>query len=462
MRTGKARAFRLLLTIGLGWLLLSPAVAFSQALPADVSTRIGRAGEFVYSFTPQQYATRLEERDVYWSNAPSSNAGPVRLPAGVFSGIYVAVNRVPVYASAVGKTRIITACGNPRGGDCTLEWFHRNHPRWIIYKADEVTPAYQFNGKKWIPLDISNPEVQAWIKANVYAPLLDIGYQALSVDNVAAQNDFGEVGVCSIAPKTNCTADGGVWTQLYSGKRYDDPRFSNARIEWAKVITAYAHSRGASTIANITYARTLPAATASLINAFDIWYDEQGFTGDSEPSDCSLSSRSAVIGKKWEEKVSFITRLNGGKGPRSYIVENSICPFDSSSHRATFDMVEMAVASYMIVKNAHTYLWMYFSNGKECGGSAYCDDRAGAAWPQYHLEHGVANGPFSVKGGVYSRSFAKALALVNPQPGANLPYDLGTTVYYRSDCSRWSGRIEVPRQSGLVLLREPPAVCRGR
>ena len=117
MRTGKARAFVRFLAIGLGWMLF-PAIAFSQALPADVSTRIGRAGEFVYSFTAQQYATRLEERDVYWSNAPPPNVGPVRLPAGVFSGIYTPVNRIPANAWAVGKTRIITACGNPRGGGC--------------------------------------------------------------------------------------------------------------------------------------------------------------------------------------------------------------------------------------------------------------------------------------------------------------------------------------------------------
>lgn len=457
------RTLRLSLAIAIA-LLLSPIIAFAQALPADVSTRVGRAGEFVYGYTAEQYATRLEERDVYWSNQPSrqAGAGKVRLPAGVFSGAYTAVSRVPAHGQAFGKTRIITACGMPRGGGCTLEWFRRNHPSWIIYKADQVTPAYQFGNQGWIPLDISNPDVQSWIKAHVYAPLLDEGYQAISVDNVTAQNDFGEVGVCSIAPTTSCTADGGKWTQLYSGGRYDDRRFMAARTEWAKTITAFAHSRGRSTIANVTYAPQLQSATAELINAFDLWFDETGFTGNNAPSNCSLNSRSAMTGKRWEDKVSFIVKLNAGRGPKGYIVLNSICPFDVASRAASFEVVEMAVATYLMVKNAHTYLWMFFSDGKECGIAAYCDDRPGAAWPQYHLEHGPARGPFSVKGGVYQRAFGKALALVNPHPDGSLSYDLGSEVYHRSDCSRWTGDIKVPGQSGLVLLREAPTQCAGR
>jgi len=457
------RTPRLSLAIAIAWLVAQTG-AFAQALPADVSNRVGRAGEFVYRYTAEQYATKLGERDVYWSNQPSQQAGggKVRLPAGVFSGVYTAVSRVPAHAQAFGRTRIITACGVPRGGGCTLEWFRQNHPRWIIYKADQVTPAYQFGDKSWIPLDVSNPDVQSWIKTHVFAPLLDEGYQAISVDNVTAVNGFGEAGVCSIAPTTNCTADGGKWTQLYTGILYDDRRFTAARIEWAKTITAFAHSRGRSTMANVTYAPRLQSDTAELINAFDLWFDETGFTGNNVPSECSLNTRSAITGKKWEDKVSFIVKQNAGRGPKGYIVLNSICPFDATSRAATFEMVEMAVATYLMVKNAHAYLWMFFSDGKECGVAAYCDDRSGAAWPQYHLEHGPARGPFSAKGGVYQRAFGKVLALVNPHPGASLSYDLGAEIYHRSDCSRWTGNIKVPGQSGLVLLRDAPAQCAGR
>jgi hypothetical protein len=464
LRARRGKVLRLSLTIGLAW-LLSHTVAFAQALPVDVSTRIGRAGEFVYRYTPEQYATKLQERDVYWNNQPTSlqgGANKLRFPAGVFSGFYAAVSRVPANAQAFGKTRIITACGNPRGGGCTLDWFRQNHPRWIIYKADQVTPAYQYGDKAWIPVDVSNPDVQSWIKTYVFAPLFDEGFQAISVDNVTVQNDFGEAGVCSIAPATNCTADGGTWTQIYSGARYDDHRFIAARIEWAKAITAFAHSKGRSAMANVTFIPRVERATTELINAFDIWFDETGFTGNSVPSDCSLTASPAMTGKKWEDKVSYIVKLNGGRGPKGYIILNSICPFDSPSRTATFEIVEMAVATYMMVKNAHTYLWMFFSNGKECGGAGYCDDRAGASWPQYYIEHGPARGQYSVKGGVYQRAFGKALALVNPHPGASLPYDLGADVYYRSDCSRWTGDIKVPRLSGLVLLRDAPAQCAGK
>lgn len=454
-------ALRGFLGMVLAWLLLETG-ALAQALPVDVSTRIGRAGEFVYHYTPEQYARRLEDRDVYWNNQATSQQGGAdkqRFPQGVFSGFYTAVNRVPMNAQPFGRIRIVTACGVARGGGCTLEWFRQNHPRWIIYKADQVTPAYMFNDKSWIPLDIGNLEVQSWMKTHVFAPVLDEGYQAISVDNVSSQNDFGESGVCSIAPTKGCTADGGTWTHLYSGERYGDRRFIDTRIEWARAITAFAHSRGKSTMGNVTYAPHAEKATIELINAFDLWFDESGFTGNNVPSDCSLNTPRAITGKKWEEKVNFIVNLNGGRGPRGYIMLDSVCPFDSASRTATFDVVEMAVATYLMVKNAHTYLWMFFSNGKECGTAAYCDDRSGASWPQYYIEHGPARGAFSVKGGVYRRAFGKALALVNPHAGPSLPYDLGAESYYRSDCSRWSGEIKVPRQTGLVLLRELPAHC---
>src|SRR6185436_12624420 len=121
---GSPRMF-LHLAVAAGFALLGVSSAWAQALPVDVSMRVGRAGEFVYSYTPSQYLNRLTDRDVYWSNQPTNSQGgydKLHFPNGTFSGAYVPVNRVPSSPQIYGRTRVITACGRPEGGGCDLNW----------------------------------------------------------------------------------------------------------------------------------------------------------------------------------------------------------------------------------------------------------------------------------------------------------------------------------------------------
>jgi hypothetical protein len=440
------------LAVAAAVLLLGVASAAAQALPVDVSTRVGRAASFIYRYTPSQY-DRLTDRDVYWSNQPARLQGgsdKLHFPKGTFSGAYVPVNRVPASPYTYGRTTVITACGRPEGGGCDLAWLRANHPDWIVYKTDQVTPAYMFGNKDFPPVDIANPQVQRWLIDNYYAPLMKLGYQALSVDNVAAGNYFGDAGTCSIAPSTNCTADGGTWRRLYSGA-VADRAFAEDRLRWARIVTAWAHSLGKSTMANITYGD--PVMTAELVNAYDVWYDEQGVVGGASPSPCDLNTWSA--GPYWIKKLAFITGLNSGAGPKAYVSHNSVCPafaFRQPGKNSNFEMVEYVVASYLLLKNAHSYLLMYFNTGSACGPATNCDDEPGASWPQYRLEHGRASGPYRETRGIYHRSFASALALVNPSLTTDYTFDLGPAVHHRADCSQWSGVITVPKKSGMVLM----------
>jgi len=117
-----------------------------------------------------------------------------------------------------------------------------------------------------------------------------------------------------------------------------------------------------------------------------------------------------------------------------------------------FEMVEFAVASYLIVKNAHTYLAASFGNAMNVGGAAYYNDEtATGAWPQFTLNHGAASGAYSVTGNVYNRTFANVLALVNPSITTAYAYNLGSSVYYRSDCTRYTGTVILPPVTGMVL-----------
>jgi hypothetical protein len=439
-----------------------PAASQTLPFPADVSTRVGRAAEFVYDYSAQQYADGLPSYDVVWSNVPGSRQGGAErlyFPRGSFSGAYFAVNRVPAQPHSYGRARIIAACGVADGG-CPLSWFQKEHPEWIIYRSDKRTPAWQYDDKATIPLDISNPDVQHWIEANVFQPIIDQGYQALSVDNVTNRNDFDEVGTCSVKPDKDCLSSGGRWTQLYSGERYKDAKFLDNRVAWAREISAWLHAHAKSSMANITFDPYDMKATARLVDAFDVWYDEQGFTGDGNPSPCNPSNPSGSVGKDWIQKVAFITGLNGGAGPRAYVAENSICPLGAPRERA-FEVVEFAVATYLIAKNSHTYMTMYFAGDGGAGGVAsFNADRPGEAWPQFYLTHGLAQGPHRVTGGIYHREFAQALALVNPQTRLKITYDLGNAQYYRSDCRRYTGKISMGPTTGMVLLKSAPDQCK--
>jgi hypothetical protein len=442
----------------------SATLTFAQSLPVPVPNRIGRGGEFTYQYTPEQYATKLSTRDVYWSAQATTGQGgynKLYYPANTFSGVYAPVNRVPAHAFTIGKIELINACGNaPAAGGCTMAWFQHNHPSWIIYRNDQVTPAYMFGDTGYPPLDISNSVVQTWLISSYYAPMMALGGHAIDQDNVSPRNDWGEAGVCSIKPTTNCTSDGGTWTQLYDGNKVvGDAAFVAARVQWALTLTAWAHSIGKSTMANVTYEPNDSAGTANIVNAYDIWYDEAGFTGDSDPSACELTPYAS--GSYWINKLAFVTGLNGGAGPNAYVSENSICP--AKTHYPSgknFEMVEYAVATHLLHKNSHSYLWMFFSiDGVVCGPAAYCDDTDGGSWPQYWLEHGAASGAYTVTGNIYNRTFANTLALVNPSLTTAYKYNLASKVFYRSDCTRYTGTITVPSGTGMVLTSHETSNC---
>lgn len=416
-------------------------------MPPDVSTRVGRAQTFIYRWTADEYATELGTRDFIWNNQPgSAQGGPARLwfPPGTFSGVYMAVTRIPSESQRYGRVVTITSCGIPRGG-CPLSWFQAHHPEWIVLKHDQATPAFAFSDHKWIPLDISNPAVQKWIESNWLLPTLSAGYQGISIDNVTDQNVFGEAGVCSVAVVTgDCASNGGAWRQLYSGNRHGDRAFIEKRMAWLTELTRFAHAHDAATTANVTYNPSNPADTARLIQAVDIWYDEPGFNGDPPVANCQIGGgqQYRIFGQYWERKIAFINGLNGGRG-WPMVQEAALCPPGSPDRR----VVAFALASYYMTKRSHTYIAPYFTYT-----AAYSDLSAKGPWPDFAYRHGAAIDQTPVVvGGVYRRAFEKLLALVNPSSVAAASYQLDST-YQSFDGKQYAGRIELPPLTALILI----------
>lgn len=445
-------------TLWIAVLLLVPIRSIAAcAPPSDVSTRVGLAHDFVYQFSPSEYqsARNLQSRAIIWNNQPGSAQGgadKLYFPRGVISSAYTSIARVPANPEAFGNTIVSSSCGDPRGG-CPLSWFQAHHPNWVVLTHDQATPAYFFHDRTWIPLDISNPEVQAWIETNVFAPLLAAGYQSISFDNVTDQDAFDEEGVCSVAVRDfasggTCAGHGGTWTQLYSGAVDHDAGFIANQLRWIANASNYIHKTGgACTFANVTYDASDLADSARLINAFDIWLDEPGFNGDANPSSCKSGGgqRYRLWDDNWRNKVDFITQLNSGTGPKAMVQTASMCPLP----RVDRKVVEYAVASYLITKNSHTYLFPYFDNGSTY--AAFVDDKPGGAWPELWWQHGRALGAYQIANGVYYRRFANGIALLNPSSATSASFDLANEVYRGFDSKRYAGRVSLPPVTGLLL-----------
>jgi len=419
------------------------------ALPSTSST-VGRAATFVSGWTAAQYATQLRTRQIVWDNSPGSGqggTGSAYAPTGAISSFYSAVTRVPVNAHTHSTARIISACGVQTGGGCTLAWFQANHPTWIIYKHDQLTPAYEFSDTTWIPLDISNPDVQAWIEANYYAPILATGiYNGISVDNVSDQNTWDEEYTCSIAPVTGCTADGGTATHKYTGSVSGDATFVANRVSWLQAITTYAHANSAVSIGNIFYDPNDQTDTASLIGAVDIWYDEQGFNGDAATATCQAGGGSTYQfwGTYWTGKVAFINGLNSGAG-WPMVQEAALCPL-ASPNRA---VVQYAMASYYLTNMGHTWVAPYSVTAGD-----YSDQSPKAVWPELYKSLGTAVDAPPTSGdsnGIWSRKFSGGIAIVNPSSTLSEPFTLSGN-YHNLDGTPYSGTITLPPVTGMTLL----------
>jgi len=415
--------------------------------PPDVAERVGTASTWVYRWTAGEYASGVASRDYHWNNQPTSAQGyTLRLPPNSFSSAYTSVNRVAVHGRGFGTTEVIRACGaSPAAGGCTLQWFQRHHPDWIVYRRDQATPAWLFKDEAWIPLDITNPAVQQWIMRNQFLPLLRAGYQGISFDNIGERNDWDEAGVCSVAvPSGTCAGNGGTWRRLYSGAVHGDEAYLRGRVDWLRAATAFINDNGGCSTGNIIYEAAHETAIARLVDAVDIWYDEAGFTGDPNPSSCSIATDGSA-GAKWIARAKFVI----GQGPAKPMVQqNSICPRGASRER-TRAVLEYAVASYLLTKNARTYIAWYFDDGRD-GTPAHFNDPA--AWPQLRWRHGAALEAMTERNGVYRRRFTNGIALVNPSTRHSVEYELDEA-YEDFEGVGYRGRVTLGPVSALILRK---------
>lgn len=337
---------------------------------------------------------------------------------------------------------------NTPGHDDDLSWWRANHPDWIAYQCDRITPAYEF-GNPFIPLDISNPDVRNY-QYNVLAkPLLQHGYN-IAWDNVTLGNLEGRCGHYD---------RNGQWVARYSGQQ-TDAAYQNDVLTWAKDMYSRIHADFPYRMMTINYSEN----DSRLFAYTDMILIEGGFTNFGNPTAGLLHDQN------WLDKVQAIQTattlgkavLIGNEFPvnrrpsdADYLSYN-LAAIRDIDRDITWSEVQWATANYLLVKGDYTFMNISpvcygCSNthsdfkSEAYQGYGYFYDR-----PEYHIAIGQPTGGVAESQGVYSRAYSNGVAIVNPSSSVTRTVQLATE--YKTLDGVNVRSVTLPPTTGQVLL----------
>jgi hypothetical protein len=324
----------------------------------------------------------------------------------------------------------VTAFRNAPARQYTPEWFKQNHPDWIEYTPDRVTPAWEFNNQVYTPIDISNPEVRQWFTANLIDPAIAAGFKVIAVDNIGVRNDFHVSG--------HYDKDGN-WVQQF-GTDPKDPAWVADVLDWLRYLRDYAHARGVSVAFNLTFNGSLHdefqdkspeylAALDEMIDISDIWLNEQGFT---------VHRVENVVDDEWQLMFDLLRRHRC----KPSVVMNKL-PTDYW-YEATPEQRQWVVANYLLYREAPA---MLESTGRK--------DYAGFnEIPEMAADLGKAITPPTHLGPVlWTRRCEDGITVVNPTTAQSATLNLPAGTWTDLHGVQYSGTVDVPANTGLVLER---------
>lgn len=324
-----------------------------------------------------------------------------------------------------------------------LSWFKANHPDWIVYKCDGVTPADSTN----VALDVTNPAVQQY-KLGFAEEAMTGGFEGIAFDNTLTENYDHKCGHYSTS---------GQWVQQYSGDVNDSAyrqAYTSAFQQVAQSIHDAANSRGMTF--TITINSTVDVWRADgvsmaedLMPYTDLFMDEEGFTNGGY-----TAGNNHTTGQPWSYRVQAIQHLDSlGKG----LVLIAQEPYQiSSSNPPPRTDVQWVLANYLLVKNDHTYQ-ATITGPQQYGGPILMQ-------PEYSAPVGSPTGAMYQSQGVWMRDYSNGLVLVNPDPSNSYTVSLPANTYKDLYGNSIAGQVNLPASgSGMILLKSsqsaPPATA---
>lgn len=305
-----------------------------------------------------------------------------------------------------------------------IDWYVVNHPDWVMYQADRKTPAYSFVKPMGnpVPLDISNPEVREYYWSTFVQPNIDAGYVFFALDNVELTN--GE-------KRSGHFDKSGKWVQVFSAER-EDSAYSHAVVDWIESISVRLHKQGIGLAANISFPLGKPAlepAMLRLVNAVDIWGDEQGFTrhNDNEVSD-----------EMWSRKFAFVRAVEAKR--IHWAVNETTGPHLAE---ASEKQIDWAVANYYLYREKGSLLTV-------CGAQEY---GVFLDTPAMHVDLGSPTGAPTQSNGAWTRAYSKGWVAVNPSSKMPVSVKLPPGDWVDSHGKTRNGNVELGAVSSLMLLK---------
>jgi hypothetical protein len=434
-----------------------PADAACSRLPPAVPDRIGRVQPLLGKVPDK--SVLAGKYDVIWADY-FNKPGWAKVP-GIYSMKYMMASRDPnPYRQDVAP--------DASGGlavNRDLGWYHLNHPDWVVYKSPGTpepqmceaaptengpnNPAYFCffrNSVDLVPLDITNPAVRDFLfKANLGSPpyaapfhgipargsalvtypsVLPSGlYDAVAVDNLTANNQFGAAGIYR----------DGRFIRKYSGQQVD-PNYTKALVDWINWLSAQVHAAGVCLAGNNYFRADNPQGFFAVAEALDIVSDEHGFA----------SGGKTETGANWRSHIAALRRLT--TEGKALTIENTVDarPGDSTGSRAMAPQISWVLASYLLIKGDHTYLAIR---------SKYEGADPSETFPELFIKIGRPLGDMQTDNVLYWRRFEHALAIVNPSGTAGR-IDLGAAAWRNLYGRTLSGSVQLPPGTALVLTNE--------
>jgi len=301
----------------------------------------------------------------------------------------------------------------------TMDWYKANHPAWAVYKCDRTSPApvFVYDWGFNTPLDLTNPDVRAYIVNEHIAPAIAAGRRVIALDNVSLNNDSNRCGVWR----------NGEWKQLYSGQR-QDPQYAEMVLGYLEWLSSEIHKRGGLLALNAKVNFASPEQTRRLVALGDVWLEEAAFTRNCE---------NRVTDANWQTKFE-LSRWAATRMP--WIDSDKSC---ANPAEMSADEAQWVVGNFLLIRGSQSYLSVIHDG----------DSKGVIAYPAtLNPPIGKALGdPFAIEGG-WARKYERGLVVVNPSSKDGLRYALPQGDWRDAAGQVVSGELALAPASARVLI----------
>ncbi|MEV4395873.1 putative glycoside hydrolase [Nonomuraea sp. NPDC049607] len=305
--------------------------------------------------------------------------------------------------------------------DRPLAWYQTNHPDWIMYKEDRVTPVLQSGSSQAVTLDVANPAARQFMLDNLVKPAAALGYQVIAMDNVVPWNWTAASGHYDQA---------GTWVQQYASGT-DDPAYAAAFLDYLCWMKKEMHKLGLALAGNISplgvnaWQRQQSAQAVQIV---DLWLHEGGFTRARDAN---------ITDDEWAQTFALYRSVVGVKPVVTVNQTTTTALADAGQQQ-----VDWIIANYLLVREQRTMLTL-------CGRNQY------GVWldrPELDVDLGTPTGaPVQDASGAWRRDYQLGKALVNPSSTQSATVTLPPGTWTDSHGVAHTGQVTLIPNSGLIL-----------